>query len=454
MLTVAIEGMQFSPFTTLLKIHVHQKPNEEKSQMRHLLIAVAEENAIFRSDNKPSSFDVLILSLRGFTNPPSDGLYKFIDNCISRLAQKPVKYFDALTSLPFSAAEAHGYDTDLLIIAIAEQWPFLIKNSSLSVLTLLSEWLARYMNVALHFGGNKQILSHISSQLATGMENGNCRALIEMALEQPPDTHIGEALGREVLASQEDVAAAEAVPQSTEETTEPLEALFPVGPPEENANHPRLNRWSKEEAADAISEGSIEELVLCLCSQHEEIRKQALVNVRTFMAKLEVSRLIEFRAIAKYQQASSYSERRQTLLLVGEVAETATDIIPQQPFPYFAGALAAYSLLVLANPLHFMYEKVNKFLMKGPQWNLAKLPSYWVDRILLHEPTDNDDHYREVEWLLDVLLEGLRILAVCLLPSKSIKANNRSGHGQLSSMPSLREIALHGHIAWIARRVL
>ena len=59
-----------------------------------------------------------------------------------------------------------------------------------------------------------------------------------------------------------------------------------------------------------------------------------------------------------------------------------------------------------------MYEKINKFLNRSPFWDTAKLPSYWIDKILLQPPIDDDGHYLEVEWLLDALLDGLQTATV------------------------------------------
>ena len=39
--------------------------------------------------------------------------------------------------------------------------------------------------------------------------------------------------------------------------------------------------------------------------------------------------------------------------------------------------------------------------------------SYWIDKVILHEPSDDDKHYKEVEWLLDWLIDGLRTVDVC-----------------------------------------
>lgn len=88
--------------------------------------------------------------------------------------------------------------------------------------------------------------------------------------------------------------------------------------------------------------------------------------------------------------------------------EVAQELICDGPLPYFAGVIAARALLVLAEPLHFMYTKINKFLNKAPRWDVGRLPSYWVDKVLLHPPADDNAHYDEVGWLLEALTDGLR----------------------------------------------
>ena len=106
-------------------------------------------------------------------------------------------------------------------------------------------------------------------------------------------------------------------------------------------------------------------------------------------------------------------------MLVGEIIETAEKIIADGPLAYYAGVLAAGLVSVLSDPLHLMYVKVNKFLNRGPEWNVAKLPSYWVDKVLMNPPTDDDGHDQEAEWLLDGLIDGLRTSAVSLIFSVS-----------------------------------
>ena len=111
---------------------------------------------------------------------------------------------------------------------------------------------------------------------------------------------------------------------------------------------------------------------------------------------------------ANRSQVSQYAERHSTFLLVGELVESVGGIEVDRPLPYFAGALAAQLLVILDNPVHCMYGQVNEFLLKGPVWNIERLPSYWINNILLHEPSNGNIHQYEVDWLLTILLDGLQ----------------------------------------------
>lgn len=62
-----------------------------------------------------------------------------------------------------------------------------------------------------------------------------------------------------------------------------------------------------------------------------------------------------------------------------------------------------------------MYGKVNRYLQRRPWWEVEKIPSYWIDQILLHQPEDDEGHYDEVNWLLDMLVNGLLTPEVNLL---------------------------------------
>ena len=66
--------------------------------------------------------------------------------------------------------------------------------------------------------------------------------------------------------------------------------------------------------------------------------------------------------------------------------------------------------MVQADPLHCLYPKVNEFLLLGPAWDLGKVPLFRTT--LLQEPTVDDCYYREVSWMLENLVFGLRSVEV------------------------------------------
>ena len=79
--------------------------------------------------------------------------------------------------------------------------------------------------------------------------------------------------------------------------------------------------------------------------------------------------------------------------------------------------LAAQIITILSDPLHQMYGKVNKFLNNGPVWDIYRVVPYWIDKILLREPEDDDGYSQEIEWLLQILVDGLRTSEVSLMIS-------------------------------------
>lgn len=76
--------------------------------------------------------------------------------------------------------------------------------------------------------------------------------------------------------------------------------------------------------------------------------------------------------------------------------------------PFIAAQCCTSCLTVLVDPSSGMFAKVNRFLQRRPTWEVDKLPSYWTDQILLHPPEDDEGHYEEVNWLLDMLVKGLQ----------------------------------------------
>ena len=76
-----------------------------------------------------------------------------------------------------------------------------------------------------------------------------------------------------------------------------------------------------------------------------------------------------------------------------------------------AGCFATHTLHVQSNPGHFLYPKINKFLNRGPSWRINKLPNYWIENTVLSQPEEDDAYWKEVQWVLDWLVDGMRTQA-------------------------------------------
>lgn len=152
------------------------------------------------------------------------------------------------------------------------------------------------------------------------------------------------------------------------------------------------------------------------------------------------------------QQASTYTERQQLYVLLGEVCETAQYTAADAPLPYVASVLAARILLVLTDPLHFMYVKASEFLHRGPRWDVAKLPSYWVNKVVQQEPTLDEEYYSELEWLLQCLTDGLRTPTVSKSArlKSSLTLTKNTGHEHISTKQYTRTYSLDILVVCIA----
>ncbi|KAL8723547.1 MAG: hypothetical protein Q9225_000182 [Loekoesia sp. 1 TL-2023] len=327
---------------------------------------------------------------------PSGTLFNYLDDCFTRLSKKAVKYHqDLLVEIadiqPDNARDVEHLGGELLM-AVTEQWPFIQASATKPDLENICRWLSRFLLLLEQKGVDSKLICHVRHRVTTTTADKECRKLLKKA----PEENLEDALDDDLR----DLATLASSPLKTRTANGIREVQAqndgwepPTPPPSENEDHPGLGRWKQMDIEEAIVEGAIGELILCLCSKYADIRKQALIELRSWMKKL---------------QTSQYSEREPSYLLAGELIETVKDIIADTSLPYFAGVAAAEFCLVLSNPLHHMYAKVNKFLNKGPVWRIEKLPSYWVDQILLHLPTNDDAHYKEMGWLLDLLTEGLR----------------------------------------------
>ena len=284
--------MLLSPFTTLLRLHVVSPNVYMEGHVEALLRSIIEETTILNQDANHHRLGILVLSLQDCAKAQaSDSIFEFIDNCLLRCSRKPVKYYDDLTALvsairPSVGVEVNDCKIDLLLVTILDQWPFLVKSAATTIFDAANSWLVRYMGLLMHTGSNMIVLSNIRDQFMDQVTSRENRSLLEGALREPAKSSVQHEL-RETKKFTQDKSANLVVhlPKSRPDS----HGDFSIPElPAESEDYSVLRKWIQKETPEAIRDGAVGQLILCLCSKHEEIRKQAIVALQSFSGGLEV----------------------------------------------------------------------------------------------------------------------------------------------------------------------
>lgn len=276
----------------MLKRHVSCLPDDD-TRTRSILLSLTLEAGLIKTNTAGSPFDVLASSLQASHDwKPSSRLWEFLDDCILRFLKKPVHYYDMFTALDVFPGSI-GEDQDkpsisLFHLVVQEQWPFVLKAASHSEVLNIASWISRYLNFSLHIGESKSLLKYVRDRVKEQMKDKECRALISIALKGSEDFE-ARYKPRRIHKTLPKAEELEDIKQTgILSASEVAEVPPPSQPLPEDDSHRGLQRWRATDMRESVEDGAVGELVLCLCSQHEEIRKQALISLRSFLQMLEV----------------------------------------------------------------------------------------------------------------------------------------------------------------------
>ncbi|KAL1311811.1 hypothetical protein AAFC00_001890 [Neodothiora populina] len=384
-------SLKFSPFVTLLRLCA-QMPKDQaiKKEFLKLIDSVVSEHDSLQFKTEKSSVEALIASLSPTTSWQADNAtYTFLDECFGRVVRKPVKYLDDLET--FSGGPAQDHTVSLLLIVCLEQAPF-ASNLSPDDRSNVMTWLSLFIGLLKVIGESQSVLKYVESEIdlpSLSKDDAELHSILDSVV--PSSAERTEQRGNNK--SKEEHKA---------QTSPSIEFALPAP---EKMNRPELTRWQQKDIEESVEDGDVASLVYCLSSHDSSIRLQALAAIRRLIPKI---------------QESLHEEKDQLYILLGEIMETATNPqllqpLAEQPLPYLTTAFANHAITVLLDPSHFMYPKVNKYLNKGPSWQIMKIASYWVDKTLLEMPEEDDKHWAEVEWVLEFCVDGTRSLQDALL---------------------------------------
>lgn len=394
------EALEYTPFLTLANLASNNLAHSGavgSTELDHLLGRIMQDNGLFHIRKDKLAVYAFLQSLSALQQEKSS--LEFVDDCLQRNVRRPIKYEDDLDAL---IMRVHGESTScpprisLLLMTLVEQWSYVEKTRQAAAHSI-ANWLRHLIFYLRQAGEHLDLLNAVLEELVAKTTDYDLKGALQSTL-----TTFTPAMGLFTdVEHTEDRFIAEKEAISTQQSNH-TEAAFDISilaPPTEDPKHTALTKWSTKDIATAVEDGHLSSLILLLSSSHVSIRRQALAALRQLWAKLP---------------SSSYAERSQLYLLVGELLETAAPFATppdhHHALPYLVSAFAARAALVLALPSHPLYAKLNAFLILRPAWRVPRLASYWCARVLLHPPEDDVEgaHWREVVWLLDWLGEGVR----------------------------------------------
>ena len=254
---------------------------------------MVRDHAILQGETNLSALDALVTSLK--TNEDweaSSALYAFLDNCILRFVRKTIKYYgdvaDLFDNVLPSSLKMQRKPVSLLVIVILDQWSYLVEIAQASDLRNIILWVARFLEILRYIGEEEAVLLHVRGCLANQTPDKNCRDLIEAALVNSPNVEILKHLDQKLHTAQNHSHSLN-LQMNLEVANKTSSSIdLPLEPSRASPNFPGLTRWLKKDIPEAVEGGAVGELISCLCSNHEEIRRQAILGVESLMAKLEV----------------------------------------------------------------------------------------------------------------------------------------------------------------------
>lgn len=264
-------SIQYSAFTSILKVLAEAPSRDSLKDIDALLRSVLVENSILQAT---SSFPAVLTSFETVDTESLQHQVAFFDNCACRVAKKPVHYYDLLGNLHQDASKP----VSPLVSAITEQWPFVVKAGNATKESAVSAWIARVLGKLRQMGEDSKVLKAARDNLVNATEDKKVKYTFKKSLK----------------GSEEDADDAKSAPvpakpasDSNQAPRVDLEEIFGALPTE-GKTHNELQKWDREDLEVSVEQGRVGDLMLCLCSEYEEVRRQALANVSRFMTKLRV----------------------------------------------------------------------------------------------------------------------------------------------------------------------
>lgn len=377
-----------SPLGQVLRTTLTTTSLHESKIVAGILGKVLKHRGIIHTSQQ--SFTALLTSLKTSKKfHPSFELFLFLDNCIVRANQKPVRYLDEMEKA--SQILSDKKPLSLYAGAIAEQWSYACKKyeGDKSAIKTIAMWIARIFTLLDSAGENYRVMMHFQETMiedTKGKPKEYLQDAFDKARKRPMslDADIDMLIDNTSTSNETNIEAIQSQSSSAAITTElpasnslhnlliktRIATTFPNDLPTLPTNNIDIDIPLE------IQTKRLPDLLLCTSSPISELRLQSFQTIQSLTFTLDTM--------------STYEGKSQVYLLLGELLESLRRYGLDRPPPSIFPQLAIMSLDVLIDPTHGMYGKVNRFLLSAPSWTPRRLLSHWLERILTSEPDEHD----------------------------------------------------------------
>lgn len=389
------QGLSVSPFVALLKVFVAAPAGVSLGGLRSALGTVAEEHQLIQSgrDSSLPLLDTLQSIRKSGEDAFSDAVWALLDNSASRCATAPIKYVEMIQDLGNGSSEELEGSALItpFVLALAEQLSFAINSASDEDLSVLAHFVATFVEHARGGADDDARFSELFGKIETAFAAKSSGAkLFKKYVRKSKVSHELKSWGADFSAGQkEEDAGVDEKHNEDAMSQEALEEML-LAPSPLDKDNSALSKWVTKEPDELVEEGYAASVISLLASEHTSIRKEALVSISKMAAMIN---------------ESSYEEKEQVWVLLSELVESCKPHVDAGPISNTIVAFARHALVVLKDPLHCLYGKINLFLLKAPTWRLDRLPL--VHDILQEGPELDETYYAELSWLFAYLLSGL-----------------------------------------------
>ena len=292
-------------FTQILRFCVEQPKDCGESRWQDVLNMASNSVGLLNQEPMYPATNILVKSLQICSHDETpEKTYAFLDNCIARFVKAPVRYYDALDDLTANISSPRprtpqGGFSPLIMTAI-EQLPHSLSSKDREGSASILRWFASWLQLSAEHGGDKGLLEATSKCFQDRCSSTDKAGARGLGFDWKSDDGFAEIF----LHTSNDSSASnqlqheQTIPVSTRTKAKvdsgwngDLEAalLWETGLPPIDRSNLGLTQWVRKTFPEIVEDNSLSMLVKCLCSEHQEVRKQALISLRHVHKLVQVS---------------------------------------------------------------------------------------------------------------------------------------------------------------------